>query len=94
MIDRADYLGRAGRIVDRVLPALPPAHGWYERGAFIAASQRHGERERLFWRTFARLRAKAEGGRPFLMLPKDSHAMVGGPMWTVARELELEAIEP
>lgn len=82
------YQERARRIVDRVLPALPDAHGFRDPAGFIAGSRRQGERARLYWRTFARLRAKAEGGKPFLALPKDCPALEGGAMWEVARELE------
>lgn len=93
MIDRSNYHARAGRIVDRVLPTLPTAHGFYDPAGFIAAARRHGERERLYWRTFARLRAKAEGGRPYLRLPKDCPAVAEGPLAQVARELEREALD-
>jgi hypothetical protein len=82
------YQDRARRIVDRVLPHLPAANPLYDAAGFRASSIRHGERERLYWRTFARLRAKAEGGKPFLKLPKDCAALEGGAMATVARELE------
>lgn len=90
-MDRADYRGRAARIVDRALPALPDAHGFYDPVGFVAGSRRQGERSRLFWRTFARLRAKAEGGAPYLALPKDCPAVAEGVMGEVARELEAEA---
>jgi hypothetical protein len=84
----SDYRTRAQRIVDRVLPALPAAHGWNDPAGFVAAAQRDGERSRLFWRTFARLRAKAEGGKPYIALPKDCPAVSEGIMGEVARELE------
>jgi hypothetical protein len=84
----SDYRARAARIVERLLPSLPAVNPLYDAAGFVAASRRHGERERLFWRTYARLRAKAEGGKPYLALPKDCAALWGGPMWQVARELE------
>lgn len=88
MLDRADYHGRATRIVNRVLPALRPAHGWYDPAGFVARAQRCGARERLHWLIFAKLRAKAEGGEPYITLPKGVDHLAGGPMWQVAKELE------
>lgn len=88
-IARASLIAaRAHRIVDRVLPILPAVSGFYEAEQFIAASRRHGERENLYWRTLARLRAKVEGGKPSLALPKDCPAVSGGVMGDVAREME------
>ena len=86
-----DYRGRALRIVDRVMPAIRVTpHGFHDPKGFIAAAQYSNGRARLFWRTFARLRAKAEGGAPYLKVPQ-SAALVGGTLWTVARELAAEA---
>jgi len=84
------YRERAWRIVDRILPTVPLAHGFYEPELFVARSRRNSERKRLFYRTFARLRAKAEGGRPFIGIPKHSEHLYGpgDAMWDVARELE------
>lgn len=92
-MSRADYRARAARIVERVLPSLPSANPLYDAAGFVAASRRQGERSRLFWRTYARLRAKAEGGKPYLALPKDCEAVSGGIMGDVARELEVEAAQ-
>lgn len=87
-----DYHARANRIVDRVLPALPVAHGFYDPQGFAEAARRQGERKRLYWRTFARLRAKVEGGPPRIDMPKGSDRVLsGGIMWQVARELEAAA---
>jgi hypothetical protein len=83
----ATYRDRASRIVDRVLPALPAANPLYDPEGFVAGSRRHGERQELYWLTFARLRAKAEGGRPYLTLPKDCPAIEDGAMARVAKRL-------
>lgn len=89
---RGDYHARANRIVDRVLPALPVAHGFYDPLGFVEGARRQGDRSRLFWRTLARLRAKVEGGPPRIDMPKGSDHILGGSiMWQVARELEREA---
>lgn len=87
------YSERAQRIVDRVMPAIPTPHGFYDPAGFIAASRHSGERKRLYWRTFARLRAKAEGGKPYITLPKNSSHLfsAGDAMFDVARELEQAA---
>lgn len=91
-LDRAHMLReRTRRIVDRALPRRPEANGFYEPVDFIAGARRNGERERLFWRTFARLRAKMEGGKPCLKLPADCPAVADGAMGEVARELAAEA---
>lgn len=83
-----DYQARARRIVDRVLPDIPATKPLCDPEGFVAACRRHGDRQRLFWRTYARLRAKAEGGQPYIALPKDCEHLSGGAMWQVARELE------
>lgn len=62
---------RAWKIVDRVLPELPTAHGFYQPHAFVASARRSGDRKYLEWMVFARLRAKAEGGEPFIAIPKN-----------------------
>lgn len=85
---RGDYRERATRIVDRVLPDIPATNPLCDPEGFVAACRRHGDRQRLFWRTYARLRAKAEGGLPYLTLPKDCEHLSGGAMWQVAREFE------
>jgi hypothetical protein len=87
MQDARSYGERAKRIVERVLPHLPTPNPLYGAEGFMAAAQRHSERDRLYWRTFARLRAKAEGGAPVLKLPRDSYALEGGAMAEVARDL-------
>ncbi len=93
----SNYHERAWRIVDRVMPKLPPErtpHGFYEFDAFMEGAQRKGRHEgarrRLYWRTYARLRAKAEGGKPFIRLPQGSGHLFGpgDPMFDVAKELE------
>jgi hypothetical protein len=71
------YSKRAWRIVDRVLPALPSAHGFYQPHAFIAGSRRRGDRNYLQWMIYARLRAKAEGGEPFIGIPKNCEHLWG-----------------
>jgi hypothetical protein len=92
-MSRPDYQARAWRIVDRLLPKLPPAPGFYDPAGFIDGSRRLGERNRLFWRTYARLRAKAEGGPPRIGIPANCEHLwgPGDAMFDVARELEAEA---
>ena len=89
------YKARAEKIVDRVLPALPVAHGFYDPHGFVAASRRLSERKRLYWRTFARLRAKAEGGVPYIAIPKNSAHLFGpgDAMFDVAMELAAAALQ-
>jgi hypothetical protein len=84
------YSERAARIVARVMPPRPAPHGFYDPAGAIAHAREAGERRRLYWRTFARLRAKAEGGRPYITLPRDSGHIIGpgDAMYDVARELE------
>ena len=90
--DTRTYGERAWRIVDRVLPKLPPAHGFYDPAGFVARGQRNYAREELYWRTMPRLRAKAEGGRPFIAMPKHCDHIYGGSiMERISRELELAA---
>jgi hypothetical protein len=92
MAQTATYTDRARKIVDRVLPLLPACSAYYDPDGFIAASQRHHDRQRKFWITFAQLRAKAEGGRPYITMPKGAeHVTRGGAMYQVARELDLAA---
>ena len=85
-----DYPARAIRIVDRVLPKLPSAHGFYDPTGFVAKSRRNGERQRLYWRTLARLRAKVEGGKPYLKLPRDCEHLYGpgNALYDISKELE------
>ena len=86
---KQSYGRRAWRIVDRILPPTdcrPSA--FYDPEAFIIVRRYKDKRARLFWHTFARLRAKAEGGRPRLDLPADDYAIRGSSMWNVAKELE------
>lgn len=71
------YRERAWRIVDRVLPALPSAHGFYQPHAFIAASRRRGDRNYLAWMIFAKLRSKAEGELPRVGIPKNCEHLWG-----------------
>lgn len=84
------YGERATRIVDRVLPKLRSAHGWYDPEWFVEAARREGQRQRLYWRTFARLRAKAEGGVPHITIPSGCEHLwgPGTAMFDVAEELE------
>lgn len=88
------YKDRAWRIVDRLLPALPSAHGFYQPHAFIAGARRRGDRNYLQWMIFARLRAKAEGGEPHIKLPRDcEHSLGGSAMWNASKALENEPVE-
>lgn len=89
------YRARAWRIVDRVLP-LPGSgarHGFYDPAGFLERARIRGQRKRLALRIFARLRAKAEGGVPYLAVPKNVPHLFGpgDALFDVARELELEA---
>lgn len=85
-----EYQRRARRIVERVMPALQfTPNPLASPTDFMAATQYSAERTRLYWRTIARLRAKAEGGRPYLDVPKGD-AMIGSIMHQVAKELEAE----
>ncbi len=91
----AEYRRRAWRIVDRVMP-LPTGgapHGFYEPAAFLDRAVLRGERKRLHLRTFARLRAKAEGGAPYLAVPKNVPHLFGpgDALFDVAAELAAEA---
>jgi hypothetical protein len=81
----ASYHERASRIVARVMPIRPAGHGFYDPAGFVASCRYSSERNRLYWRTFARLRAKVEGGRPHLNVPA---GMEGTALYAVARELE------
>lgn len=85
------YMERAQRIVDRVMPPLPVAHGFYDPRGFVERSRYNRSRKVLYWRTFARIRAKVEGGQPFLKMPADTYALRGSAMAQVARELESAA---
>lgn len=88
------YKDRAWRIVDRLLPEFPSAHGFYQPHAFIAGARRRGDRNYLQWMIFARLRAKAEGGEPHIKLPKDcEHSLGGSAMWNASKALESEPVE-
>ena len=83
------YHHRAARIVDRAMPSIETPHGFYDPQGFMDALCYAGERKRLYWRTFARLRAKAEGGKPYISPPKDC-GHIWGPgdaMFDVAHEL-------
>ena len=84
------YHERAAQIVDRVMPRLPTPHGFYDPHGFVAACRYSSERKRLYWRTYARLRAKAEGGKPYIAIPKNCEHLwgPGDAMFDVARELE------
>lgn len=89
------YNKRAWRIVDRILP-LPPGgarHGFYDPAGFLERAQIRGQRKRMQLRIFAKLRAKAEGGVPFIAVPKNVPHLFGpgDALFDVARELELEA---
>lgn len=86
-----EYADRAWRIVNRVLPEISTPHGFDDPQGFVVASIRGGDRLRLFYRTYARLRAKAEGGKPFLQYPRDVPALEGTIMWQVSKELEAAA---
>lgn len=89
--DEQEYKRRARAIIDRKMPPITKTyHGFFESEAFVLSSRYNGERELLVWRTYARLRAKDEGGAPYIKLPKDDHALRGGAMWTVAKQLENE----
>ena len=86
---RRTYSERAWRIVDRLLPKLPVVSAFYEPEAFMAAAHRNYARTELFWRTMPRLRAKAEGGLPYIAMPKGAdHVFSGGIMERVAREFK------
>jgi len=84
------YHKRAARIVDRVMPKIKTPHGFFDPEGFIEASRYSGQRMRLYWRTLARLRAKAEGGRPYIAIPKHCEHLwrAGDAMFDVAREME------
>lgn len=82
------YQDRAWRIVDRVLPKLQPAHGFYDSRSSIRAARRLGDRNYLSWMIFARLRAKAEGGDPHIDLPYGcEESLRGSAMWNAANAL-------
>lgn len=87
------YHQRAARIVDRVMPPIKTPNGFYDPQGFVAACRQSSERKRLYWRTFARLRAKAEGGKPYIAIPKNCEHFLGpgDAMFDVARELEAAA---
>lgn len=88
------YHARAARIVDRLLPAFPSAHGFYQPHAFMAGARRGGDRKYLEWMIYARLRAKAEGGEQHIELPKDcEHSLGGSAMWKARKALETEPVE-
>lgn len=82
------YKDRARRIVDRLLPALPSAHGFYQPHAFIAGARRRGDRNYLQWMIFARLRAKAEGDEPRVAIPKNCEHLwrAGDAMFDASRD--------
>lgn len=69
---------RTQRIVDRILPELPSAHGFYQPHAFVAGSRRRGDRNYLAWLLYGLLRGKAEGHPPEIRMPKDSEHCLGG----------------
>jgi len=89
------YSRRAWRIVDRVMPRIshPAPHGFYDRHAFMDQALLKDERKRMHLRIFARLRAKAEGGKPYLSVPKGVPHLFGpgDALFDVAAELEREA---
>lgn len=78
--DPATLSQRAWRVVDRLLPRLPDAHGFRNPHGFILASQRDGFRSQFFWLTKAQLRAKATGEEPYVALPADG-VVSGGMEW-------------
>lgn len=83
------YSERAWRIVDRVLPKLPVVSAFYDPAGFEEAGRRNYAREELFWRTMPRLRAKAEGGAPYITMPKHmDHVFGGSIMERISREFE------
>ena len=87
----AGYTNRAWAIVDRVLPKRGfDAHPFSDPEGFAASCQHAHRRNLMFWRTFARLQAKAEGGDPCIRMPKDQSALEGSAMQIVSRELEAE----
>jgi hypothetical protein len=51
-------LARTGALVDRLIPATPTPHGFYDPAGFIAASQNSGCRAELFNQLLPRVRAK------------------------------------
>lgn len=87
------YLQRAARIVDRVLPVKPTPHGFYDPDGFVLSARYRRERKMLLYRTFARLRAKAEGGKPCIIIsPADAHLWrPGDAIYDVSKELEAAA---
>lgn len=87
-----NYRERAWKIVNRLLPELPNAHGFYEPAAFILSARRSGDRNYFFWMVFAKLRAKTEGEGPHIDLPENcEHSLGGGAMWNAAKALERDA---
>lgn len=88
-----NYSDRATKIVDRVMPRRPTPHGFYDPQGFVENCRYNSQRKRLYWRTYARLRAKAEGGKPYITLPKNSDHLwgPGDAFYDVSKELEREA---
>ena len=87
----AGYHRRARKIVDRVMPEVDVPNAFFNIAGYLDAHAYNRERGKMHWRTFARLRAKAEGVVPYINLPKGSSAIQGSDMWHVAKELELAA---
>lgn len=84
---------RAWRIVDRLLPYLPRAHGFYEPEEFMARVSRNNWRKRLWLYIKARLRAKAIGGVPHIRLPAHCEHIwaPGDALYDVSKFLESQA---
>lgn len=88
-----NYHRRAQRITDRLMPPRPVHHGFLDPVAFWNDVHHRAIASRVFWIIKARLRAKAEGGRPVIRLPKSSRHLFGpgNAMFDVARYLEEQA---
>ena len=85
----SDYSERATRIIDRVMPKNTTPHGFYNPAGFVGSCVYETIRRRAYWMTFARLRAKAEGGRPYVELPPRCEHLfnAGNPMFDVSKYL-------
>lgn len=87
--ERRNYWPRAHAIAARLLPPVTWGYSFADPAGFVQASRRRGDREYLAHLIFAKLRAKAEGGKPYIALPRDG--VVGSAMRSASEALAEDA---
>lgn len=83
---------RVSRLVDRILPEAPRAHGFYDPEGFVSGAVVRYWRRRLHLVIAARLRGKRDGHEPRIGLPRNSEHLFGpgAAMHDVSKFLEAQ----